>query len=90
MTSQNSHHLPTAPSSLMQRRVLTRVEEGLQRRFAETVPAATVRATVREVAAELKQGARMTTFLPALTEREALRRLQQIAQAPAAQVAVAA
>lgn len=81
MSTQTAHHLPTAPSPLMQRHVLKRVEETLTRRFAETVPAETVRHTVREVAAELKAQARMTTFLPALTEHEATRRLASAAHA---------
>ena len=34
-----SHHLPTAPSPLMQRHVLQRVEETLLRRFEGTVTA---------------------------------------------------
>lgn len=94
MTMQTStHHLPTAPSPMMQRHVLARVEDKLARRFADAVPSETVRATVREVAAEFKQGARLTTFLPALTEHEAMRRLQDATHASAVratEVAVAA
>ncbi|CVN00720.1 MULTISPECIES: three-helix bundle dimerization domain-containing protein [Micrococcus] len=71
-----SHHLPATPSPLMQRHVLQRVEETLLRRFEGTVTAETVRSVVREVVADLKRGARITTFLPALAEREATRRLQ--------------
>lgn len=84
MSVQTAHHLPTTPSPLMQRHVLARVEEELTRRYAGTVPAETVRSTVREVAAELKDQARLTTFLPALTQNEAARRLQQAAHAPVA------
>ena len=50
-----SHHLPTAPSPLMQRHVLQRVEETLLRRFEGTVTAETVRSVVREVVADLKR-----------------------------------
>lgn len=76
MSINTTHHLPAAPSPLMQRHVLQRVEESLARRFDGVAAAETVRATVREVAAEFKRSARMTMFLPALTEREAARRLQ--------------
>ncbi|MEX3564690.1 three-helix bundle dimerization domain-containing protein [Micrococcus endophyticus] len=80
MSINTTHHLPAAPSPLMQRHVLQRVEESLARRF-DGVAAETVRATVREVAAEFKRSARMTMFLPALTEREAARRLQAVTPA---------
>ena len=87
--STNVHHLPTAPSPLMQRHVLKRVEETLLRRFEGTVTAETVRSTVREVVTDLKRGARITTFLPALAEREAARRLQVAAPAHEAMAAAA-
>lgn len=78
------NHPPSAPSALMQRRVLARVEDALTRRFDGAVPAETIRATVSAVAAELKADARMTTYLPALTEHEARRRLAALVQAPVA------
>ena len=71
-----SHHLPTAPSPLLHRPGLQPVAETLRRRVAGTGTAETVRSVVREVVADLKRGARITTFLPALAEREATRRLQ--------------
>ena len=89
MSIHTTHHLPAAPSPLMQRHVLQRVEESLARRFEGVATAETVRATVREVAAEIKRSARMTTFLPALTEREATRRLEAAAPAHAPLAAAA-
>lgn len=91
MTTPNTdHHLPTAPSPLMQRHVLARVENKLAQRFADEVPADAVRATVRAVVADLKAEARLTTFLPALAEHEAGRRLREAAHAAALGVAQAA
>ena len=89
MSINTVHHLPAAPSSLMQRHVLKRVEETLARRFEGVATAEAVRTTVREVASELKRSARMTMFLPALTEREAARRLQAGAAAHAPLAAAA-
>lgn len=89
MSIDISHHLPAAPSPLMQRHVMARIEQTLTRRFEGVASAQTVRSTVRAVAAELKRGARMTTFLPALTEREAARRLQVTAPTDAGMAAAA-
>lgn len=70
-----SHHLPTAPSPLMQRHVLQRVEETLLRRFEGTVTAETV-PLGRPRGRRRPQACACITFLPALAEREATRRLQ--------------
>ncbi|MDY6054989.1 three-helix bundle dimerization domain-containing protein [Micrococcus sp.] len=73
------HHLPATLSPLMERRVLARVEDTLARRFAGALSAETVRATLRETVADLKAGARMTTFLPALAQHQAGERLETLA-----------
>lgn len=83
MTATTIHHLPTQPGTAMQQHVLDRVASGLARRFDGAVPAATVRATVADVAAELQAEARITTYLPALAERAARRRLEELRGTPA-------
>lgn len=82
-TPLTDHHMPTTPSPLMQRHVLARVTDTLVRRFDGAVAPADVRATVEQAYADLKAGARITTYLPALTEHEATRRLEAAAHAPA-------
>lgn len=77
------HPMPTTPSPLMQRHVLARVTDTLVRRFDGAVAPAEVRATVEQAFADLKADARITTYLPALTEHEATRRLEALAAAPA-------
>lgn len=68
--------LPTEPSSIMLRRVTKRVEQQLVNRFGQDLGEQTVRATVRDVYAELSAGARIKTYLPTLTERVAETRLR--------------
>ncbi|MGC5049115.1 three-helix bundle dimerization domain-containing protein [Micrococcus porci] len=82
-TLTTQHHMPVHPDTTMQQRVLERIAGTLIRRFDGSVPAADVRTTVAEVTAELEAEARLTTYLPALTEREALNRLEAMAAAPA-------
>lgn len=76
------HPMPTTPSPLMQRHVLARVTDTLVRRFDGAVAPAEVRATVEQAFADLKADARITTYLPALTEHEATRRLEALTASP--------
>lgn len=82
MSIHTDRHLPASADSDMQGRVLARVEAALARRVDGTVPAATVRSVVADVVAEFTAHARHTTYLPALVEHEAGRRVAALAKAP--------